>query len=187
MPLAFDYATACFRYKLHNPSSDSAYIITDCVPINTLCEFLMMPPKILLSRENSSMASTWTELLCVEREQDEWKIGEYAYQWAGSIYDLIPEDKRYDEDDELVIPEFWEGVRVRGVADGEYIETEEIVVRGELFSFSKDQIEDAIAFVKAYGWDRLPDFEQAMGKLVTIVSGTSTEASTGAAAPEASA
>ena len=55
-----------------------------------------MSPTILMSREGSSMASSWTEHLCISRFGDTWLLGEYGYNWAASVYD-IPETNDLQE------------------------------------------------------------------------------------------
>ena len=55
------------------------------------------------------MASTWNELLCLNKiGNGKWSIGVHSYDILGSIYDLVPEDKLYDEDGELIVPDEWE-------------------------------------------------------------------------------
>lgn len=128
-----------------------------------------MQPTILMSREGSSMASTWTEHLCVSRIGDRWFIGEYGYNWAASIYDL-PEEDRYTENGELKVPEMWDGHKVIGIADGEYIETEELVDRGNYIEFRSADIQIAINFGIEFGWSQYQEFSVAMTKLEAIVS-----------------
>ena len=55
-----------------------------------------LQPKILMSREGSSMASTWTEHLCVSCIKGTWLIGEYGYNWLASIDDTLLESQRTD-------------------------------------------------------------------------------------------
>jgi hypothetical protein len=79
---------------------------------------------ILMSREQSTMVSCWTELLGPADEGDgTWTIAVYGYEWLGSIYGLIPEGERYEEDGGFKVPVEYEGHRIRGLADGEYLET----------------------------------------------------------------
>jgi hypothetical protein len=127
-----------------------------------------LQPTILMSREGSSMASTWTEHLCVSCIEGKWLIGEYGYNWAASIDD-IPEEERYTEDGELRIPEEWEGHKVLGIADGEYIETEELVERGNDIEFTENDLNKAIEFAVNYGWNDYPNFDKAMKQLKIIV------------------
>ena len=127
-----------------------------------------LQPTILMSREGSSMASTWTEHLCVSCIEGKWLIGEYGYNWAASIDD-IPEEERYTEDGELKIPEEWDGHKVLGIADGEYIETEELVERGNDIEFTEDDLNKAIEFAVNYGWNDYPNFDKAMKQLKKIV------------------
>jgi hypothetical protein len=127
-----------------------------------------LPPKILMSREGSSMASTWTEHLCVSCLNGKWLIGEYGYNWAASIDD-IPEEERYTEDGELKIPEEWDGHKVLGIADGEYIETDELVERGNDIEFTENELKKAMDFAVNYGWNDYPNFDKAMKQLEKIV------------------
>lgn len=127
-----------------------------------------LPPTILMSREGSSMASTWTEHLCVSCIEGKWLIGEYGYNWAASICD-IPEEERYTEDGELKIPEEWDGHKVLGIADGEYIETDELVERGNDIEFTENELKKAIDFAVIYGWNDYPNFDKAMKQLEKII------------------
>lgn len=127
-----------------------------------------LPPTILMSREGSSMASTWTEHLCVSCIEGKWLIGEYGYNWAASIDD-IPEEERYTEDGELKIPEEWDGHKVLGIADGEYIETDELVERGNDIEFTESELKKAIDFAINYGWNDNPNFDKAMKQLEKTV------------------
>jgi hypothetical protein len=127
-----------------------------------------LPPTILMSREGSSMASTWTEHLCVSCLDGKWLIGEYGYNWAASIDD-IPEEERYTEDGELKIPDEWDGHKVLGIADGEYIETDELVERGNDIEFTENELKKAIDFAVNYGWNDYPNFDKAMKQLEKMV------------------
>lgn len=114
------------------------------------------------------MASTWTEHLCVSCLDGKWLIGEYGYNWAASIDD-IPEEERYTEDGELKIPEEWDGHKVLGIADGEYIETDELVERGNDIEFTENELKKAIDFAINYGWNDNPNFDKAMKQLEKTV------------------
>lgn len=127
-----------------------------------------LPPTILMSREGSSMASTWTEHLCVSCLDGKWLIGEYGYNWVASIDD-IPEEERYTEDGELKIPDEWDGHKVLGIADGEYIETDELVERGNDIEFTENELKKAIDFAVNYGWNDYPNFDKAMKQLEKMV------------------
>ena len=114
------------------------------------------------------MASTWTEHLCVSCLDGKWLIGEYGYNWAASIDD-IPEEERYTEDGELKIPEEWDGHKVLGIADGEYIETDELVERVNYIEFLSSDIHTAVKFGIEFGWRKYQEFPIAMEKLRAIV------------------
>ncbi len=129
----------------------------------------VMKPEILMSREGSSMASTWEEYLCLSRTEDRWLLGEYGYNWAVNAYDL-PENKQKRDDDELYVPEEWEGHKVLGIADGEYIETDELVSRGNDIEFDLKSVDKAIKFATDYEWGQYEGFREAMDKLKLMVS-----------------
>ena len=128
----------------------------------------VIKPEILMGREGSSMASTWEEYLCLSRTGDRWLLGEYSYNWAVSVYDL-PENQ-LERDDELYVPKEWEGHKVLGIADGEYIETDELVSRGNDVEFDSQSVDQAIEFAANYGWGQYEGFHKAMDKLKFIVS-----------------
>jgi hypothetical protein len=127
-----------------------------------------MSPHILISREGSSMSSSWTEHLCISRVGNKWTLGEYGYNWAASI-DEIPEEERYTEEGDINVPVEWDGHKVLGIADGEYIETDELVGNGNAIDFESSAINDAIAFAFEFNWDAHPQFDEAMKKLQMIV------------------
>jgi hypothetical protein len=53
----------------------------------------------IVTREQSTMASTWNELLGIQHlGNGKWSIGSYKHHWLDSIYDLVPEDQLYDEE-----------------------------------------------------------------------------------------
>jgi hypothetical protein len=127
-----------------------------------------MPPQILISREGSSMSSSWTEHLCISRVGNKWTLGEYGYNWAASI-DEIPEEERYTEEGDINVPDEWDGHKVLGIADGEYIETDELVGNGNEVDFESSAIKVAITFAIEFNWDVHPKFDEAMKKLQIIV------------------
>ena len=128
-----------------------------------------MSPQILISREVSSMSSSWTEHLCISRAGNKWTLGEYGYNWAASI-DEIPEDERYNEEGDINVPDEWDGHKVLGIADGEYIETDELVSNGNEIDFDSDAIDLAIEFAIDFDWHKSKDFYQVMKRLRIIVA-----------------
>ncbi len=119
------------------------------------------PVQLLLSREQSSMVSTWDEQLGLVQESDKrWRLGTFGYQWLGSIHELVPESQRYTEDGELVVPETWDGKKIVGLADGEYLQTDELVTSDDL-EFTAATLKTAREFCKSRGWTDHPKFELA--------------------------
>ena len=110
---------------------------------------------ILILREQSTMASTWTELLGVENLGDgKWCIGCYAHNWLGSIFDLVPEDQLYDENEELIVPTEWEGQKIIGLGDGEYLETEELISKDDKVEFDASTIQLALDYCTVNEWEK---------------------------------
>ena len=128
-----------------------------------------MTPLILISREEASRSSSWNEHLCISRVGNKWTLGEYGYNWAASINE-IPEDERYTEEGDINIPDEWNGHKVLGISDGEYIETDELIGNGNEIDFESSAIKDAIAFAIEFNWDAHPQFDEAMKKLQMIVA-----------------
>jgi len=129
-------------------------------------------PNILLDREQSTMVSSRTEMLgLVDEDDGRWTLAVYCYEWLGSIDDLIPEDERYDEDGEFKIPEEYDGHRIRGLADGEYLETDTLVLNGdkESVTFDKSTIGLARKYAAVNEWDMVVGFEAAWKRLLEIV------------------
>lgn len=127
------------------------------------------PVQLLLSREQSSMVSTWDEQLGLVQESDKrWRIGTFGYQWLGSIHELVPESQRYTEDGELVVPETWDGKKIIGLADGEYLQTDELVTSDDL-EFTAATLKTAREFCKSRGWTDHPKFELAWLHIETSV------------------
>ena len=94
--------------------------------------------KILLSREQSSMVSTWEEHLGFEViDENTFRIGTFGYNWLS--LEVIPEDQRYDENDEIIIPEEIDGHKINGLVDGEFFETDELITRDDL-KFTNEEI-----------------------------------------------
>ena len=125
--------------------------------------------QILLSREQSSMVSTWDEQLgLVQVAEKIWKIGIFAYQWIGSIYELIPESQRYSDDGELLVPSTWDGKKIIGIADGEYLQTDELVT-SDYLEFSASALKKARDFCQLRGWSAHPKFDLAWLHVETSV------------------
>jgi hypothetical protein len=77
----------------------------------------------LAAREASSMSSIWTEILALEKlSTGNWQLHQGRLEILGSIYDL-EESKIYDDDGNLVPPKSYQGQRIIGLEDGEYLLT----------------------------------------------------------------
>jgi len=77
----------------------------------------------IAAKEMSSMASTWTEILALEKLNDgNWQLHQGRLETIGSIYDL-DEDKIYDKGGNLLLPKSYAGHRIVGLEDGEFLLT----------------------------------------------------------------
>jgi hypothetical protein len=121
--------------------------------------------EILLSREQSSMASTWTEMIgFFEEKSGDWVLGNCGHEIIGSIYDLLTEEQLYT-DDGFKIPEEINGVKVHGIEDGEYLESEDIIFYDDTVRFNRETFQKAVDYFKMYDWNTHPEYEIALNKL----------------------
>lgn len=127
---------------------------------------------ILMTREQSSMVSTWNEMLCLNRlASGKWYIGVYGYEVLGSIDDLVPEDERqYDEDGRIIVPDEIDGRRVLGLEDGEYVQTDQLVEREIGVEFDATDVEAARDYIRDDGWDKYEEFQAAWDRLNKLVN-----------------
>jgi len=126
--------------------------------------------EILLSRERSSMVSTWTEMVGFFQESSgEWVLGNCGHESIGSIYDLLTKEQLYAEDG-IQIPDEINGVKVYGIEDGEYLQSEDIVFDDEVTTFNQKTIQKAIDYLESYDWSSHPEYETALLKIKTKVT-----------------
>jgi hypothetical protein len=121
--------------------------------------------EILLSREKSSMVSTWTEMIgFLKVDSGDWVMGNCGHEILGSIYDLLTEEQLYSEDG-FQIPEEVNGVKVHGIEDGEYLESEEIIFCDDTVTFNQESFRKALDYFEMYDWNIHPEYELALRKL----------------------
>jgi hypothetical protein len=121
--------------------------------------------EILLEREKSSMASTWTEMIGFFKEKNgDWVLGNCGHEIIGSIYDLLTEEQLY-ADDGFQIPEVINGVKVHGIEDGEYLQSEEVIFYDDTVRFNQETFQKAIDYLKMYDWNTHPEYDVAVSKL----------------------
>ena len=78
--------------------------------------------------------------------------------------------KQGSEDGQLYIPEEWNGHKVLGGADGEYIATDELVSSGNYIEFDAESVDKAIEFANQFDWGNCAGFHEAMAKLKLLIS-----------------
>jgi hypothetical protein len=104
-------------------------------------------PKILASREASSMVSTWTEYLRLSKPNKNNALLEICR------YEGLGEQKWDEEGEPVEPPDEIDGKKVVGVEDG-------IIIGGELtcwhhdesFAFMPTTLAAAIEWLKSHGW-----------------------------------
>lgn len=109
---------------------------------------------VLMSRESSSMSSTWSEYLCIERlDSEKFAISTCTYQVLGSVYELIPEDTLFDANGDMVIPNELNGQAV-WLDDNEYLMGGPLteVPSCDPVQFSPDDLERALEFCRQTEW-----------------------------------
>lgn len=122
-----------------------------------------------MSREKSSMVSTWTEMIgFFQDEAGNWLLGNCGREVLGSIYDLLTEKQLY-ADDGIQIPEEINGIKVYGIEDGEYLVSEDIVFYDEIARFNRDTFQKAIDYLDTYDWNTHPEYELAISKIKSKV------------------
>ena len=111
------------------------------------------------------MVSTWTEMIgFIESENSYWILGNCGHEILGSIYDLLTKEQLY-ADDGVQIPEEINGVKVHGIADGEYLESVNMVFDDETVTFNRDKFQEAVDYFEMYDWNTHPEYELALQKL----------------------
>ena len=114
----------------------------------------------IAAKEMSSMASTWTEILALQKQIDgSWKLHQGRLEILGSIYDL-EEDKIYDEEGNLVIPKSYCGQRIVGLADGEYLVTNKFESEFESNLFLPKEFGIYRPFLVEHEWMEVAIFRQ---------------------------
>jgi hypothetical protein len=127
--------------------------------------------EVLLSREGCSMVSVWDEYLGLVRVSgDSWRLSLCRYNTVGSIYDLVPEEQLFDDDGELIVPEFWDGKKIISLEDGEYLLVDELVEGDEYVEFSASSIDLAWQFCEAGDWSKRRDFGLAWARIECAVN-----------------
>jgi len=125
----------------------------------------------LMSRECSSMASSWTEFLCFERlSPGRFSIQLCGHEILGFAHDLIPADELYDEDGEMVIPTELNGQAV-SLVDGEFLASDVFVEDPacDPVEFGSDELERALAFCREQDWSAVRGFGRVWRRLRELV------------------
>lgn len=132
-----------------------------------------MPRTVLLTRRESTMVSSWNEHLCIEEAQrGKFRLTTCGREWIGPISSLRGKSKLFDEDGRLVIPEFWGKKRIVGIGDGEYLETEKLLVGDDSqmsVPFNAISIIDARTFCEEQGWASEEGFDETWVKIEKLL------------------
>ena len=106
--------------------------------------------KVINSGEQSTMASTWTEYLCIEKlTKDDFELSIRSYEVLGEAIDYSDEDGEWDLPDEI------DGMKVMGLED-EYVVGGNLVLHSDDYGevkFSDPKHRDVLDWLKSVGWD----------------------------------
>lgn len=121
----------------------------------------------LIERNRSSLVSAWQERLGLKPlNANLWMLGTYKFRWVG--LDSLP-DICWDETTGVVLlPEFFNGKRVRGLVDGEFVEIDDVYC-SDSCDFECHDLDSAMAFCESRGWCTHPMFGSCWQTLVRIV------------------
>lgn len=119
------------------------------------------------------MSSSWNEHLCIEAVSGKkFQLSTCTREWIGPIHALKGNSKLFDKDGNLAVPEFWGKKRIVGIADMEYLETENLMVNDDSelsLPFNADNINDAREFCEEQAWVSEYGFNDAWMKIETLV------------------
>lgn len=106
--------------------------------------------KVINSGEQSTMASAWTEYLCIEKlTKNDFKLSIRSYEVLGQAIDYSDEDGEWDLPDEI------DGMKVMGLED-EYVVGGNLVLHsdedGEV-KFTDPKHRDVLDWLESVGWD----------------------------------
>jgi hypothetical protein len=125
---------------------------------------------LLLGREQSTMVSTWIEILALlKTSTGKWKLSTGGLEWVANIHDIVPTDDLYDEIGNLNIPEVHEGQRVVGVDDGEYLVADRFVGNDFSNEFDEENLLVAKSYCQTERWSECEGFDSAWGVVVARV------------------
>lgn len=118
------------------------------------------------AREDSSMSSTWTKILALEHVDGfNFRLHQGQLETIGSIYEL-PEGKlRHDVDGNEICPRSYDGERVVGLADGEFMQINKFYAEESSGPFSSMDISNGQTFLQDNGWKDGDDSSIAMKNL----------------------
>ncbi len=122
--------------------------------------------RVLLKGEFSSVASSWTEHLCLQRSGDHVILSSCGYEVLAEVQPFGVENA--DGDVEYELPDTVDGKTVVGIEDGEY------VIGGDLVPHDDDaeitlepgDIEAAREWLESRKWHLKPGYEGAWLEIV---------------------
>ena len=120
--------------------------------------------EILMSNEFSTMMSTWSEYLCLERTEDQVVLSSRGYEVLAELSQYAVETE--DGDTEYKIPDFIDGQPVVGQED-EYIVGGELVLHddGAEITLEARDYEAAKYWLAERGWDHKKGFADAWRRI----------------------
>lgn len=96
-----------------------------------------------------------------------WQLATCTHDWLS--IEAIPKENRHDEEGGLVIPESIAGHRILRVVDGEFLETDELIIRGEAKPFGAGEWSAPAQYCIDTRWAEAPGFAKAWRLLKSVV------------------
>lgn len=109
--------------------------------------------RLLAAKESSSMVSTWTDVLALEKTTEGlWRLHNGGFEILGRIYSLEGVTVKYGDDGQVIAPKKYQGQKVLGLADGEYLIVDRFYSEEQSPPFEYHQMPIWREFLKEHGW-----------------------------------
>ena len=107
----------------------------------------------LAARENSSMVSTWTDILALENvEPGRWRLHQGGLEVLGSIHAMPEGVLQFDDDENPIEPTAYDGKQVVGLADGEFMLSDTFIAEESSEPFASGDYLTCRTFLQEQGW-----------------------------------
>jgi hypothetical protein len=121
----------------------------------------------LAAKEMSSMVSTWTDILALERiEPGQCRLHHGGLEIMGSVNEIESGRTNIDVNGHRVAPKQYKGQRVVGLADGEFMLSNKFYAEESSEPFGWDNVSTCASFLKEQGWADPRDVDIITGEVL---------------------